>query len=208
MDNSLNESGGITVLKGNIAPYGCIIKHSAAEARLLQHKGKALVYEHIKDLKADIDRADLDVDENTILVLKNAGPVGAPGMPEWGQLPIPKKLLKQGVRDLLRISDARMSGTSYGACILHISPEAYIGGPFGLVQTGDIVEVDIEKRSINLLVDDQELLKRSKKPPAYRRKEYTSGYAKLYIEHVSQAHEGCDFDFLSSETRDFEPDIF
>lgn len=208
LDNPLSSEPSLAVLRGNICPNGAILKQSACEKRLLKHKGKALVYEDIKDLKENIDREDLELDENTILVLKNAGPVGAPGMPEWGQLPIPKKLLKQGIKDMIRISDARMSGTSYGACILHISPESFIGGNFALVQTGDIIHLDVEKRLLELCVSQAELEKRAAAYKAPKRA-YDSGYTKLYVEHVLQADEGCDFDFLSSgERKNTEPRIF
>ena len=142
----MNPAGGTAVLRGSLAPQGAVIKPSAAEERLLKHRGPALVFKDIRDLKARVDSDDLPVTEDSILVLQNAGPVGAPGMPEWGQLPVPKKILKQGIRDILRISDARMSGTSYGACILHVAPEAALGGPLGLVRDGDIIELDVFER--------------------------------------------------------------
>lgn len=208
LDKPLSDEPALAVLRGNICPNGAILKQSACEKRLLKHKGKALVYEHIRDLKADIDNENLDVDENTVLVLKNAGVLGAPGMPEWGQLPIPKKLLKAGVKDILRISDARMSGTSYGACVLHVSPEAYLGGDFALIQTGDMIHLDVEKRLLELCVSDEVLEQRRKnyKPP---QRDYESGYVKLYTKHVMQAHEGCDFDFLcEGNRRGAEPEIF
>lgn len=207
LDEPLSSKPSLAILRGNICPNGAILKQSACEERLLKHKGKALVYEDIKDLKENIDRDDLEVDENTILVLKNAGPIGAPGMPEWGQLPIPKKLLKQGIKDMIRLSDARMSGTSYGACILHISPESFIGGNFALVQSGDIIHLDVEKRLLELCISKEELKKRAAayKPP---KRSYESGYTKLYVEHVLQADEGCDFDFLSGNRKNKEPRIF
>lgn len=208
MDNPVDDKGGVAVLKGNLAPDGCIIKPTAAEPRLLKHTGKALVYDHIATLKAEIDNEDLDVDENTVLVLRNAGPVGAPGMPEWGQLPIPKKLLKQGVRDIMRISDARMSGTSYGACILHVAPEAYIGGPLGLIKTGDEIHVDVEKGILQVNLTDAELAERKKHftPPP---RERLSGYEQMYVQNVTQADDGCDFDVLSDgNRRGKEPLIF
>ncbi|MGY0398739.1 MAG: L-arabinonate dehydratase [Ostreibacterium sp.] len=208
LDNPVDRQGGIAVLRGNLAPNGCIIKPTAAEPRLLQHTGKALVYDHIADLKANIDRDDLQVDENTVLIMRNAGPVGAPGMPEWGQLPIPRKLLKQGVRDMVRISDARMSGTSYGACILHVSPEAYIGGPLGLVQTGDEIYINVDAGIIRVNLSDEELAKRKQhfKPP---QRPALSGYEKIYIQNVTQADQGCDFDVLSDGDRTGkEPLIF
>ena len=167
-----------------------------------------MVFKDIRDLKARVDSDDLPVTEDSILVLQNAGPVGAPGMPEWGQLPVPKKLLKHGIRDILRISDARMSGTSYGACILHVAPEAALGGPLGLVRDGDIIELDVFERRLELLVDPNDLERRRlewQAPAAKHRR----GYAALYIEQVTQADEGCDFKFLQGvpgETA--EPDIF
>lgn len=196
-DNVLSESDGIAVLRGNIAPDGAVIKPPAAEPHLLKHTGRALVFENYTDMAARIDDPDLDVDENSVIVLKQAGPQGAPGMPEWGQLPIPQKLLAKGVRDMLRISDARMSGTSYGACVLHVAPESYIGGPFALVQTGDLIELDVPARKLNVLISDAELETRRSQwvapPPKFER-----GYGMLYQQHVSQANKGCDFDFLET----------
>ena len=207
LENPLSSEPSLAVLKGNLCLNGAILKQSACEKRLLKHKGRALVYEDIEELKANIDREDLDVDENTVLVLKNAGPLGAPGMPEWGQLPIPKKLLKKGVKDLLRISDARMSGTSYGACVLHISPESYIGGNLALVRTGDVIYIDVEKRLLEVCLSEEELKQRRKeyKPP---QRDYSSGYLRLYTKYVTQAHEGCDFDFLTENRSHLEPRIF
>ncbi|MCX2682511.1 L-arabinonate dehydratase [Campylobacter sp. MIT 21-1685] len=208
LEKPFNKEPSLSVLKGNLCPNGAILKQSACEKRLLKHRGKALVYEDIEELKANIDDETLCVDENTVLVLKNAGPVGAPGMPEWGQLPIPKKLLKLGVKDMIRISDARMSGTSYGACILHVSPESFIGGNLALVRTGDIIHLDVEKRLLELCVDEAELAERRKAYKAPKR-EYESGYVKLYTQYVTQADEGCDFDFLSTGNRkNQEPRIF
>lgn len=208
LDNPVQSAGGTAVLRGNLAPNGAIIKPTAADPKLLKHKGKAYVFDNIATLKAHIDDDDLPVTKDTVLVLKNSGPIGGPGMPEWGMLPIPKKLLKQGVRDMVRISDSRMSGTSYGACILHVSPEAAVGGNIALVQTGDEIELDVEKRTLHLCVSDEELEQRRQAftPPETQ---YHSGYASLYIKHVLQAHEGCDFDFMDgapSSTK--EPDIF
>ncbi len=196
-DNPIYAEGALAVLKGSLAPDGCVIKPSACEPRLLQHSGPALVFDNYADMKAIIDDDDLDVDENTVLVLRNAGPKGGPGMPEWGMLPIPKKLLKQGVRDMVRISDARMSGTSYGACILHVAPESYIGGPLALVQTGDIIEVDVPARTINLKVDAAELKQRQDdwQVPSPR---YERGYGWMFSNHILQADSGCDFDFLET----------
>ena len=196
-DNPIYAEGALAVLKGSLAPNGCVIKPSACEPRLLQHTGKALVFDNYADMKANIDDDDLDVDENTVLVLRNAGPKGGPGMPEWGMLPIPKKLLKKGVRDMVRISDARMSGTSYGACILHVAPESYVGGPLALVKTGDIIAVDVPARTIDLQVDEAELKKRQEawQHPPLR---YERGYGWMFSNHILQADSGCDFDFLET----------
>jgi dihydroxy-acid dehydratase len=165
---------------------------------LLRHSGPALVFDDYPALKAVIDSDDLDVTPEHVLVLRNAGPLGGPGMPEWGMLPIPKKLVKQGVRDMVRLSDARMSGTSYGACILHVSPESFIGGPLALVQTGDIITVDVPARSISLDVSDAELERRraALPPPAPR---YERGYGWMFSRHITQADQGCDFDFLQTD---------
>ena len=209
LDNPIYAEGALAVLKGNLAPNGCVMKPSAAAPHLLKHSGPALVFDDYPAMKAVIDRDDLDVTPDHVLVLRNAGPLGAPGMPEWGMLPIPKKLVKQGVRDMVRISDARMSGTSYGACILHVSPESYIGGPLALVKTGDIISIDIPARTISLDVPDAELARRRAAlvPPKPR---YERGYGWMFSQHIKQADEGCDFDFLQT---DFgapvrEPDIF
>ncbi len=209
IDNPIYEEGSLAVLKGNLAPDGCVIKPAACEKKFLKHKGPAIVFNSYLEMKTIIDCDELDVTENHVLVLRNVGPVGGPGMPEWGMMPIPKKLLNKGVRDMVRISDARMSGTSYGACILHVAPESFVGGPLSLLETGDIVEIDVKLRSINMLVDEKTLLQRQKKvkkniPKAGR------GWLWMYSNHVKQANEGCDFDFLET---DFgmsakEPDIF
>lgn len=203
----LAADGGTAILRGNLAPDGAVIKHAAASNELLTHTGPALVFDSYAELKAKIDDPALPVTKDTVLVLRNAGPVGAPGMPEWGQLPIPKKLLIQGVRDMVRLSDCRMSGTSYGACVLHIAPEAAVGGPLALVQTGDLIELDVPRRSLALKVSDAEIMKRKAAwkpaPPRYHR-----GYAKLYVEHVTQAHEGADFDFLQYGPPVPEPEIY
>ena len=208
LDNPVQATGGTAVLRGNLAPNGAIIKPTAADPKLLKHKGKAYVFDNIAILKAHIDDDDLPVTKDTVLVLKNGGPIGGPGMPEWGMLPIPKKLLKQGVRDMVRISDSRMSGTSYGACILHVSPEAAVGGNIALVETGDEIELDVEQRKLHLCVSDEELEQRRQKftPPE---QQYHSGYASLYINHVLQADQGCDFDFMNGAPASTkEPDIF
>ena len=206
LNNPLVSSDSLAVLRGNLAPDGAIIKPPAAESRLHKHAGKAVVFEDYNDMAARIDDPDLDVDENSVLVLKNAGPIGAPGMPEWGQLPIPKKVLAKGVRDMVRVSDARMSGTSYGACVLHVAPESFIGGPLALVRDGDVIELDIPGRRLSLQVSDEELEKRRaawrKPPPRYGR-----GYGRLFSEHVSQANEGCDFDFLERAAPTPDPEI-
>ena len=172
-----------------------MIKISAADPRLLSHEGTAIVFEDIHDLADRIDDPDLEVDADSVLVLRNAGPVGGPGMPEWGHLPIPAKLLKQGVTDLLRISDARMSGTSYGAVVLHVAPESAVGGPLALVQTGDRIKLDVAARTLDMLVPSAELARRRLAWTPPRRKD-ERGYRSLYEEHVLQANEGCDFDFL------------
>jgi dihydroxy-acid dehydratase len=198
LDNAIYQEGALAVLKGNLAPDGCVMKPSAAAPHLLKHSGPALVFDDYPALKAAIDRDDLDVTPDHVLVLRNAGPLGGPGMPEWGMLPIPKKLIKQGVRDMLRISDARMSGTSYGACILHVAPESYVGGPLALVQTGDIISVDVVARTLNLDVPDEELARRraALKPPKVH---YERGYGWMFSRHIKQADQGCDFDFLETE---------
>jgi dihydroxy-acid dehydratase len=171
------------------------MKISAADPRLLRHEGPAVVFEDIHDLAGRVDDDGLDIDENSVMVLRNGGPVGAPGMPEWGHLPIPAKLLKRGVTDLLRISDARMSGTSYGAVVLHVAPESAVGGPLALVETGDRIRLDVEERRLDLLVEEPELARRREvwRPP--ERKD-DRGYRRLYEDRVLQANEGCDFDFL------------
>ena len=205
-DNPVSAEVGTAILTGNLAPDGCVMKPSAAEPRLLKHTGPAFVFRDYNEMAAMIERDDLDVTADTVLVLQNAGPVGGPGMPEWGMLPIPKKLLKQGVRDMLRISDARMSGTSYGACILHVSPESHIGGPLAAVRTGDLISVDVEARTIHLHVDDVEIARRlaSFTPPP---RDYPRGYNKLFAAHIRQAHLGCDFDFLEGTEKLPEPEI-
>ena len=206
LENPIVASDTLAVLFGNLAPDGAVIKPPAAEARLHKHSGPAVVFENYDEMAARIDDPDLVVDENSVLVLKNAGPQGAPGMPEWGQLPIPKKLLELGVRDMVRISDARMSGTSYGACVLHVAPESFVGGPLALVQTGDVIELDVVGRRLTLDVSDEELDKRRaswQQPPA----KYGRGYGALYLKHISQANEGCDFDFLEAGPLTPEPEI-
>ena len=193
--NPLMPNNGLAVLRGNLAPNGAVIKPGAADPKLHVHTGPAVVFEDYNDMAARIDDEHLEIDENSVIVLKNAGPVGAPGMPEWGQLPIPKKLLLKNVRDMVRISDARMSGTSYGACVLHIAPEAFVGGPLALVENGDLIELDVPARKLNLKISDAELARRRATwqplPPRFER-----GYGALHQVHVLQADNGCDFDFL------------
>ena len=195
-DKPLLPNSGLAVLRGNIAPDGAVIKPGAAEPHLLVHTGRAVVFKDYNDMAARIDDEALDIDEHCVIVLQHAGPVGAPGMPEWGQLPIPRKLLQKGVRDMVRISDARMSGTSYGACVLHVAPESYVGGPLALVCDGDTITLDVEARSLRLNVDDAELERRRAKwtPPPVR---YERGYGALYNEQITQADTGCDFAFLA-----------
>ncbi len=194
--NPIYAEGALAVLRGNIAPDGVIIKPSACLPHLLQHTGRALVFDDYPSLKKAVDDPDLDVTGDDILVLRNAGPKGA-GMPEWGMLPIPTKLLKQGVKDMLRLSDARMSGTSYGGCLLHCAPEAYIGGPLALVKTGDTITVDVPARSIHLNISDEEFARRQAAwQPLPRR--YERGYGWMFGQHILQADQGCDFDFLET----------
>jgi len=204
--NPVSTEPATGVLFGNLAPRGAVIKPSAVEKRLLKHRGPVLAFEDYNHMASMIEREDLDVTGDHVLVLKNSGPKGGPGMPEWGMMPIPRKLVKQGVRDMLRISDARMSGTSYGACVLHVSPESYVGGPLAFVQTGDEIEVDVAARTINLMISDAEMAKRKAAwvppPPRYER-----GYGAMFSNHIGQADEGCDFDFLSAPIPVPEPEI-
>jgi len=202
----LVERDGLAVLRGNLAPDGAVIKPPAMEQRLLQHCGPAVVFADYNDMAARIDDPHLRVTAESVIVLKSAGPQGAPGMPEWGQLPIPKKLLAQGVRDMVRISDARMSGTSYGACVLHVAPESHVGGPLALVEDGDLIELDVPARRIELKVDAAELERRRAawtRPPEH----YSRGFGALYLKHVRQANEGCDFDFLEAGDPTPDPEI-
>jgi dihydroxy-acid dehydratase len=196
----------LAILRGNLAPNGAVIKPAAAEPALWKHAGRAIVFDNYDEMNARIDEPALDVDANSVLVLRNAGPKGAPGMPEWGNLPIPQKLLKQGVRDMVRISDARMSGTSYGACVLHVAPESFIGGPLALLREGDIVELDVAARQLTMRVSDEELARRRS---AWRPKDgiYPRGYGQLFMQHIKQANEGCDFDFLEGTAPIPEPEI-
>ncbi|MDA1230506.1 MAG: L-arabinonate dehydratase [Planctomycetota bacterium] len=207
-DNPICATGSLAVLRGNLAPDGCVIKPAAAEADLLQHRGPAIVFQNYPDLKARIDDASLALTKDHIIVLQNAGPLGAPGIPEWGMLPIPKYLLEQGVRDMVRISDARMSGTSYGACVLHISPESFVGGPLALVRDGDMITLDVAQRTLQLEISDEEMATRKAGWTAPVSK-FTRGYGKLYFDETTQAHEGCDFRFLHADgSQDPDPSIY
>ncbi|MCC7017128.1 MAG: dihydroxy-acid dehydratase [Rhodospirillales bacterium] len=202
----LRADGGLAILTGSLAPDGAVIKLTAAEPRLLKHRGPAVVFEDYNDMAARIDDENLPATPDSVLVLKNAGPKGGPGMPEWGQLPLPKKLLRRGVRDMVRISDARMSGTSYGACVLHVAPESAVGGPLALVRDGDMIELDAEARRLDLLVglDELERRRRAWKP---RPAPYVRGFGGMFLAHVTQADKGCDFDFLEGSSPTPEPEI-
>jgi dihydroxy-acid dehydratase len=206
LSDPLYAEGATAVLAGNIAPRGCVMKPAAAERRLCRHRGRVIAFEDYNHMAREVEREDLDVTPDHVLVLKNSGPKGGPGMPEWGMLPIPAKLVKAGVRDMLRVSDARMSGTSYGACILHVAPESFVGGPFALVQTGDEIEVDVAARAIHLHVGEEEMARRranwTPPPPHYQR-----GYGAMFSAHIGQADEGCDFDFLEAGAAIPEPEI-
>jgi len=206
-DDPISPTGGTFVLKGNLAPSGCIIKPTAASPRLLEHTGPAVVFDNYADLKAKLNDPDTGITADSVLILRNAGPQGGPGFPEWGMLPIPDHLLKEGVRDLVRISDARMSGTSYGTCVLHVAPEAAVGGPLALVRNGDLVQLSISERRLDLLVDDEELAKRRQNwlpsTPKYQR-----GYGAMFLKHVTQADAGCDFDFLHHSEETPDPEIY
>ena len=195
LSNPVYGEGSLAVLRGNLAPDGCVIKPAAMDQRFLRHSGPAVVFDDYPSLKAAVDDEAWDITADHVLVLRNAGPQGGPGMPEWGMLPMPKALLKQGHRDMLRLSDARMSGTSYGACVLHVSPESWIGGPLALLRTGDVITLDVAARTIGMEVSDEELARRraawTAPPPRYER-----GYGQVFSRHVQQASDGCDFDFL------------
>ncbi len=207
--NPLVDSDGLAVLRGNLAPDGAVIKPAAMEAHLQKHTGRAVVFKDYNDMAARIDDAALDVDKDSVMVMQSGGPQGAPGMPEWGQLPIPKKLLQQGVRDMLRISDARMSGTSYGACVLHVAPESHIGGPLALVRDGDLIELDVANRKLELKISEAELATRRAAWTAPK-PHYNRGFGVLYLKHIKQANEGCDFDFLeegASDAKTLDPEI-
>ncbi len=205
-DRALVASGSLAVLHGNLAPDGAVIKPAAAEARLLAHRGPAIVFTDYNDMAARIDDPALPATPDSVIVLQNAGPLGAPGMPEWGQLPIPKKLLEQGVRDMLRISDSRMSGTSYGACVLHVAPESYVGGPLAFVRDGDLITLDVAERRLQLDITDTELARRRERwqRPAPH---YARGFGALYQQHIRQANDGCDFDFLEGTAPTPDPEI-
>jgi len=197
LDNPIYHEGSLAVLKGNLAPNGSVIKPAACDEKFYKHSGPALVANSYEELQVIIDDENLDIHEDTVLVLRNVGPKGGPGMPEWGMIPIPKALLKKGIRDMVRLSDARMSGTSYGACILHCCPESYVGGPLALLKTGDIIDVDIPNRSLSMRVSDEELAQRKKdwRVPV---KKFGRGYGWMFSEHILQADKGCDFDFLTT----------
>ncbi len=205
-DKPLQSEGGLAVLGGNLAPDGAVIKHAAMEQRFLKHRGPAVVFRNYDDLAARLDDPALPITAESVLVLQSAGPQGGPGMPEWGMLPIPKRLVAAGVRDMLRISDARMSGTSYGACVLHVAPESHVGGPLALVETGDTIALDVAARSLTLEVSEAELATRRARwtppPPHYRR-----GLGKLHLDSVTQANLGCDYDFLAGVAPTEEPEI-
>jgi dihydroxy-acid dehydratase len=205
-ERPLGPEGGLAVLRGNLAPNGAVIKHTAMEKRFLKHSGQAIVFRDYNDLAARIDDPALPATEESVLVLQNAGPLGGPGMPEWGMLPIPKKLLEKGVRDMVRISDARMSGTSYGSCVLHVAPESFVGGPLALVEDGDTIELDVPGRRLTLRVSDEDLAARRAAwtPRAFP---HPRGFGALYARHVTQADQGCDFDFLTGTAPVPEPEI-
>ena len=202
----LKAAGGIIVLRGNLAPDGAVIKASAASPHLLRHSGRAVVFEDYNDMAARIDRDDLEADADSVLVLKNGGPLGGPGMPEWGMLPVPKKLLKQGVKDMVRVSDARMSGTSYGTCVLHVAPESFVGGPLALVENGDPIELDVERRTLELKIPQAELQRR-RAAWKQRPRKFERGYGAVFSQHIGQADQGCDFDFLEGTAPTSEPEI-
>ena len=205
-DNPVSPVGGTCLLTGNLAPSGCVIKSIAADPKLLTHRGPALVFDNYPQMKAKLDDPDLEVSADSVLILRSAGPLGAPGFPEWGMLPIPKKLLQAGVRDMVRISDARMSGTSYGTCVLHIAPESAVGGPLALVETGDEIEIDVPQRRIHWHVSEAEIARRRKEKPITKPIP-ERGYGRLYASHVTQADRGCDFDFLTGRSPGQEPGI-
>jgi len=205
-ETALAGEGGIAVLRGNLAPDGAVIKHIAADPRLLKHTGPAVVFDSYTEMQRRINDPALGVTPDSVLVLRNAGPKGGPGMPEYGMLPIPDYLLARGVRDMVRISDARMSGTSYGACVLHVAPESFVGGPLALVQTGDLITLDVAARELSLHLSSERawVLRREQWHPGEPK--FERGYGALYSEHITQADQGCDFDFLARPGRNPEPD--
>ncbi|KAA5545537.1 dihydroxy-acid dehydratase [Roseiconus nitratireducens] len=205
-ENPVSEAGGTCLLTGNLAPNGCVIKSIAADPKLLVHRGPAVVFDNYPEMKQQLHAPELDVTADSVLILRNAGPLGAPGFPEWGMLPIPKKLLQSGIRDMVRISDARMSGTSYGTCVLHIAPESAAGGPLAHVHTGDMIEIDVPNRRIHWDVSDDEIRKRRDAKPVTKPVP-ERGYGRLYAKHVTQADQGCDFDFLVGRSPGQEPGI-
>ena len=209
LDNPVFEEGSLAVLKGNLAPDGAVIKPVSCDPKFFFHEGPAMVFDNYPDLKEALENENLDITPDHVLVLRNAGPKGGPGMPEWGMIPMPKKLLKEGHRDMVRLSDARMSGTSYGACILHVAPEAHIGGPLALLKNGDIIRLDITNRRLDMLVDEQEIESRRSqwRPPQDK---FSRGYGWMFSKHISQANQGCDFDYLETGFggKTDEPDIF
>ena len=204
-ENPLSEHGGLAILRGNLAPDGAVIKHLAASPRLLKHTGPAVVFDDYRDMQGRVNEPDLDVSADSVLVLRHSGPQGGPGMPEYGMLPIPDKLLREGVRDMVRISDARMSGTSYGTCVLHVAPESFVGGPLALVQDGDLITLDVAERRLHLELSRDEIRRRRQAwtPPE---KIFERGYGAMYSEHIGQADKGCDFDFLARSGATAEPD--
>ena len=206
LENPVMPSGGLVILRGNLAPNGAVLKPASAEKQLHETRGRAVVFDSYEEMKKRVDDPGLEVDATSVLVLRNAGPKGGPGMPEWGQLPIPKKLLEAGVRDMLRISDARMSGTSYGACVLHVAPEAFVGGPLALVQDGDEIELSVNNRSLTLHVSDAELAAR-RQAKQNKPERFVRGYGRLFMDHINQADEGCDFDFLEGTAPTPDPAI-
>ncbi|WPZ35219.1 L-arabinonate dehydratase [Thalassobaculum sp. OXR-137] len=204
--NPLSKQGGLAVLRGNLAPNGAVIKQTAMDPKFMKHRGPAVVFADYNDMAARIDDPDLDVTPDSVIVLKHAGPQGGPGMPEWGMLPIPKKILQQGIRDMVRISDARMSGTSYGTCVLHVAPESWVGGPLAFVQDGDMIELDVDGRRLHLDVSEEELAARKAAwtPPT---RKFERGFGAIYADHITQADKGCDFDVLMGTMATPEPEI-
>jgi dihydroxy-acid dehydratase len=199
VSDPIHPEGGTVVLHGNLAPNGAVLKQTSASPHLMKHRGPAYVFESYAEMHANIDRADLPVTPETVLVMKNAGPKGGPGFPEWGQIPMPKVLLNQGINDMVRVSDARMSGTSFGTVVLHVAPESAVGGPLAIVRAGDMVELDVQARRIELCISGEELRSRLAGltlPPL----KYERGYGRMFLEHVTQADEGCDFDFLRGKS--------